>query len=94
MFGIIKSVIGFRQFMLRGLDKVRGEWSLVTMAWNMKRMFALAGELSRIVRFAIRFGVFSRGKPCVGIARAKSSEKSNPCSASGAVVPANATRRQ
>jgi len=23
--------------------KVRGEWSLVTMAWNMKRMFALAG---------------------------------------------------
>jgi transposase len=43
VFGIIKSVIGFRQFMLRGLDKVRGEWSLVTMAWNMKRMFALAG---------------------------------------------------
>jgi hypothetical protein len=28
-------------FLLRGLDKVRGEWSLVTMAWNMKRMFAL-----------------------------------------------------
>ena len=43
MFGIIKAVIGFRQFMLRGLNKVRGEWSLVTMAWNMKRMFALAG---------------------------------------------------
>ena len=36
-------MIGFRQFMLRGLDKVRGEWSLVTMAWNMKQMFALAG---------------------------------------------------
>ena len=32
------------------------------------------------MRFAIRFGVFARGKPCVGIARAKSSEKSNPCS--------------
>jgi transposase len=43
VFGIIKSVLGFRQFLLRGLDKVRGEWSLVTMAWNMKRMFALAG---------------------------------------------------
>jgi transposase len=41
VFGIIKSVLGFRQFPLRGLDKVRGEWSLVTMAWNMKRMFAL-----------------------------------------------------
>ena len=41
VFGIIKSVLGFRQFLLRGLDRVRGEWSLVTMAWNMKRMFAL-----------------------------------------------------
>jgi hypothetical protein len=41
VFGIIKSVMGFRQFSLRGLDKVRGEWSLVTMAWNIKRMFAL-----------------------------------------------------
>ena len=41
VFGIIKSALGFRQFLLRGLDKVRGEWSLVTMAWNMKRMFVL-----------------------------------------------------
>lgn len=41
VFGIIKAALGFRQFSLRGLDKVRGEWSLVTMAWNMKRMFAL-----------------------------------------------------
>jgi len=41
VFGIVKSVLGFRQFLLRGLDKVRGEWSLVTMAWNMKRIFAL-----------------------------------------------------
>jgi Transposase DDE domain len=40
VFGIIKAALGFRQFSLRGLDKVRGEWSLVTMAWNMKRMFA------------------------------------------------------
>jgi transposase len=42
VFGIIKSVLGFRQFSLRGLEKVRGEWSLVIMAWNLKRMFALA----------------------------------------------------
>ena len=41
VFGIIKSVLGFRQFLLRGLDKVRGEWSLVTMSWNLKRMFVL-----------------------------------------------------
>jgi hypothetical protein len=37
----IKSALGFRQFLLRGLDKVRGEWSLVIVAWNMKWMFAL-----------------------------------------------------
>jgi hypothetical protein len=41
VFGIIKSVLGFRQFSMRGLDKARGEWSLVTMAWNLKRMFTL-----------------------------------------------------
>ncbi len=43
VFGIIKSVMGFRQFSLRGLEKVKGEWNIVTMAWNIKRMFALAG---------------------------------------------------
>jgi len=42
VFGIIKSVMGFRQFLLRGLDRVRGEWSLVTMSWNIKRMHALS----------------------------------------------------
>ena len=42
VFGIIKSVMGFRQFLLRGFDCVRGEWSLVTMAWNIKRMYALS----------------------------------------------------
>ena len=39
VFGIIKSVLGFRQFLLRGLDHARGEWNLVT--WNLKRMLAL-----------------------------------------------------
>ena len=42
VFGIIKSVMGFRQFLLRGLAAVQGEWSLVTMAWNIKRMSVLA----------------------------------------------------
>jgi transposase len=42
VFGIIKSALGFRQFLLRGLENVRGEWNLVTTAYNLKRMFALA----------------------------------------------------
>jgi len=41
VFGIIKSAMGFRQFLLRGLANVKGEWNLVTMTWNIKRMFAL-----------------------------------------------------
>lgn len=38
VFGIIKQVMGFRQFSLRGLEKVSGEWALVALAWNVKRM--------------------------------------------------------
>jgi hypothetical protein len=42
VFGIIKQVMGFRQFLLRGHDSVRSEWAMVAMAWNLKRMFALS----------------------------------------------------
>lgn len=41
VFGSIKAAMGFRQFLLRGLPNVQGEWNLVTMSWNIKRMFAL-----------------------------------------------------
>jgi hypothetical protein len=41
VFGIIKSVMGYRQCMLRGLEHVKGEWNLVAPSWSIKRMFAL-----------------------------------------------------
>lgn len=41
VFGIVKEAIGFRRFHLRGFDAVQGEWNLVCMAWNMKRMYTL-----------------------------------------------------
>jgi transposase len=41
VFGIIKQVMGFRRFSLRGLEKVSGEWTLVALAWNVKRMNVL-----------------------------------------------------
>jgi len=41
VFGIIKAPMGFRQFLLRGLDKVRIEWDLVCLAYNMKRLYNL-----------------------------------------------------
>jgi transposase len=41
VFGIIKAPLGFRQFLLRGLGKVRIEWDLVCLAYNMKRLYNL-----------------------------------------------------
>lgn len=43
VFGIIKRVMGWRQMSMRGLAKAQGEWNLVTMAWNIKRMHVLRG---------------------------------------------------
>ena len=43
VFGIIKQALGFRQFLLRGVDAVQSEWSLVCTGWNLKRMHTLAG---------------------------------------------------
>ena len=42
VFGIIKQILGFRQFSLRGLQATSGEWKLVAMAYNLKRMHVLA----------------------------------------------------
>jgi transposase len=41
VFGWVKHILGFRQFSLRGLKKVTGEWDLVCLAINMRRMWAL-----------------------------------------------------
>ncbi len=42
VFGIIKSAMGFRQFLLRGVRKVKTEWNLVCLAYNVKRLWSLA----------------------------------------------------
>lgn len=41
VIGIIKEILGFRQFSLRGLKKVAGEWCLVCLAFNLKRLHIL-----------------------------------------------------
>ena len=41
VFGIIKHVMGFRQFSLRGKEKVAGEWNLASIAWNIKRLYKI-----------------------------------------------------
>lgn len=42
VFGIIKEVLGFRRFSLRGLENIDNEWTLVCLAYNLKRMFNMA----------------------------------------------------
>jgi hypothetical protein len=41
VIGIIKSVLGFRQFSLRGEGLVSSEWGIVCTAWNLKRLYGL-----------------------------------------------------
>ena len=42
VFGIVKQAMGFRQFLLRGINKVRGDWGLVMLAYNCRRLPTLA----------------------------------------------------
>jgi len=42
VFGIIKEAMGFRGFSLRGKEKVSGEWTLVCLAYNLKRLHGMA----------------------------------------------------
>jgi hypothetical protein len=46
VFGIIKETMGFRQFSLRGLTKAAGEWCLVCLAFNFRRLHRLMGQQS------------------------------------------------
>ena len=38
VFGQIKQARGFRQFLLRGIEKVRAEWALICMAHNLTKL--------------------------------------------------------
>lgn len=44
VLGIIKEVLGFRQFSLRGLAPAAGEWCLVCLAFNLKRLHSLMAD--------------------------------------------------
>jgi hypothetical protein len=41
VFGILRAVMGFRSFLLRGFEAVNGEWRLMCIAWNLKRLHVL-----------------------------------------------------
>ena len=52
VIGIIKEALGFRQFSLRGQTKVAGEWNLVCLAYDVKRLHVIAGfDVQRLRAF-------------------------------------------
>ena len=54
VFGQMKFNLGFRRFRLRGLDKAGGEWTLVCLVHNIKKIYAKimtkGGELDSLTR--------------------------------------------
>ncbi len=50
VFGIIKSSMGFRQFLLRGLEKVSLEWHWVCLAYNFRRLHRMGVGIKPVAR--------------------------------------------
>lgn len=48
VFGQIKEARGFRRFLLRGLDNIRGEWRLVCLTHNLLKLWRYACALSTV----------------------------------------------
>lgn len=57
VFGVIKNVIGFTSFLLRRLNNVRGEFSLVTIAYNLKKIasFLCSGDKCALSRMKLKY---------------------------------------
>lgn len=53
-FGTLKCRAGYRHFLLRGFDKVRGEWSLMALCYNLSRVLAIVGLDRLVARLAAR----------------------------------------
>ncbi|MBL3558759.1 transposase [Marinobacter sp. JB05H06] len=62
VFGITKQVMGLRQFSMGGLEKVAGEWTLATLAWNVKRMNVL--KIGAVRAFLPAQGFIGRTSKC------------------------------
>jgi transposase len=56
-FGTLKCRAGYRHFLVRGLNKVRGEWSLMALCYNFTRVLNVIG-LDRLVAYLARRAIF------------------------------------
>ena len=81
VFGQIEQGRGFRQFLLRGLQKVNGEWSLICTGHNLLKLFRSGVDLSskaRVNRCAQRISEFSEIATTVPSAKPPGSEWLQP----------------
>jgi hypothetical protein len=53
VFGQIKEARGFRRFLLRGLDAIRGEWRLICLTHNLRKIWRSGGTSTKRVKFQI-----------------------------------------
>ena len=53
-FGTLKCRAGYRHFLVRGFDKVRGEWSLMALCYNFSRVLNILGLDSLMAYLASR----------------------------------------
>ena len=69
-FGILKCRAGYRHFLLRGLNKVRGEWSLMALCYNFSRVLNIVGLDDLIAYFAKRAADLSFFRLWIGLTAA------------------------
>jgi hypothetical protein len=62
VFGQIKQAMGFRQFLLPGIEKVKAEWALICTAHNLRKL-ALAAARARQVAVRSSCAAISRMQP-------------------------------
>ena len=55
-FGTLKCRAGYRHFLVRGFDKVRGEWSLMALSYNLARVLRIIGLDRLVAHLAVRLG--------------------------------------
>jgi transposase len=59
-FGTLKCRAGYRHFLVRGFDKVRGEWSLMALCYNLTRVLTILGRdgfIARLLHWLAVFGL-------------------------------------
>ncbi|HEY6255382.1 MAG TPA: transposase [Xanthobacteraceae bacterium] len=69
-FGTLKCRAGYRHFLVRGFNKVRGEWSLMALCYNFSRVLTIIGLNDLIAYFAKRAADLSLLRLSIGLTAA------------------------